>query len=602
MFRHIRWRIAFPFIALILTIMVLLIIYLSDFVRDVYQENLQTRLYAQARLIADAITAAVPSLPPAMLDERIDYYAQIIGMRVTLIAPNGVVWGDSHEDWAVMENHLYRPEVQQALTQGQGSSIRYSNTLRSDMMYVAVPMRVNSRVIAVLRLSMSLDEINKQINRLHQVVFLVGLAATLLTVLLALFIADLIAQPLHRLTLMAERMAQGHMDVHLLSVTRDEVGQLAHAFNEMATQLRARIKDLNAETIRLSAVLDHIASGVFITDQEGLVQLINPAAASLLQTSPQVALGRTVAQVARHHELIELWQHCRESGQEQMAVVEMGVQGIFLQVLVQPFQSDDAPGYLFLLQDLTRLRHLETIRRDLISNISHELRTPLAGIKALVETLRDGALQDPPAAQRFLDRMETEVDALTQMLEELLELSRIESGKMPLRLRPVDIADLIHETRQRLEPQAERTDLDVTVDLPTDLPPVLAEPERIQQVLTNLLHNAIKFTPNGGHIFISADVQGDQLQVAVRDTGIGILPDDLPRIFERFYKADRSRSGGGTGLGLAIAKHIVQAHGGRIWAVSPWIDPETQRRRQGSIFYFTLPLAGVAAQGSSKDR
>jgi two-component system phosphate regulon sensor histidine kinase PhoR len=245
------------------------------------------------------------------------------------------------------------------------------------------------------------------------------------------------------------------------------------------------------------------------------------------------------------------------------------------------------------------------VRRDFISNISHELRTPLAGLKALADTLRDGALEDPPAARRFLDRIETEVDALTQMVEELLELSRIESGRMPLRLQPTAVADVVLPPAERLSPQVERAELNLVVDLPEDLPPVLTEQERMQQVVTNIVHNAIKFTPADGRIVVSGrtlqvedDSQalldlyglepgtipaGEWVVLSVQDTGIGIPAQDLDRIFERFYKIDRARSGGGTGLGLAIAKHIVQAHGGQIWAES--------REGQGSTFYFTLPVA-----------
>jgi two-component system phosphate regulon sensor histidine kinase PhoR len=245
------------------------------------------------------------------------------------------------------------------------------------------------------------------------------------------------------------------------------------------------------------------------------------------------------------------------------------------------------------------------VRRDFISNISHELRTPLAGLKALADTLRDGALEDPPAARRFLDRIEVEVDALTQMVEELLELSRIESGRMPLRLRPVSVSDVVLPPVERLLPQAERAELELEVDLPEDLERVLTEPERMQQVVTNLVHNAIKFTPAGGRILVSGRMlevgedgqpasgsyglapetvpAGKWVVLSVQDTGIGIPAEDLDRIFERFYKIDRARSGGGTGLGLAIAKHIVQAHGGQIWAES--------REGVGSTFYFTLPTA-----------
>jgi two-component system phosphate regulon sensor histidine kinase PhoR len=242
-----------------------------------------------------------------------------------------------------------------------------------------------------------------------------------------------------------------------------------------------------------------------------------------------------------------------------------------------------AEGYLVILQDLTRVRRLETVRRDFISNISHELRTPLAGLKALVDTLRGGAIKDRSAAKRFLKRMDIEVDTLTQMVEELLELSRIESGQAPLHLAPTSVAELVIPPVDRLRPQAERAGLKITVLLPPELPPVVADPDRARLVLTNLVHNAVKFTPPGGVITVATQPAGDEVILSVQDTGVGIPADDLSRIFERFYKADRARSGGGTGLGLAIAKHIVQGHGGRIWAESV--------EGQGSTFHFTLPVA-----------
>ncbi len=248
---------------------------------------------------------------------------------------------------------------------------------------------------------------------------------------------------------------------------------------------------------------------------------------------------------------------------------------------------------MLVLQDLTQMRRLETVRRDFISNISHELRTPLASLKALVDTLRDGALDDPPAARHFINRIEVEVDALTQMVQELLELSRIESGQAPLRLRPTLVADIVLPPVERLQPQADRNELTVTVDLPADLPPVLADAERAQQVVTNLVHNAIKFTPRGGAVHVSATAVGDEVEISVSDTGIGIAAEDLPRIFERFYKADRARASGGTGLGLAIARHVVQGHGGRIWA-------ESQQGR-GSRFAFTLLRAGDLANHGQTD-
>jgi two-component system phosphate regulon sensor histidine kinase PhoR len=581
MFRSIRWRLAIPYMILILLSMVGLAIYLSDLARDAHLADLQAQLTAEARLVGDALASSPACAEPDDVDHLARHYADLLDARVTIIGVEGTVLGESHEDRAQMDNHLYRPEVQQALAKGQGSSIRFSRTVGYEMMYVAVPVTAEDRVTSIVRVALPLRQIEANVARLRWAILSAALLAALGAALLAVLVAERTAHPVRQLTEVVQHMAKGDLSARLLSSTRDEIGTLTRAFNQMADRLRETITTLAEERSRLTTVLDNMADGVLITDDKGHVRLINPAAIRLLDTTEEHALERSFAQVVRHYQLIELWKHCRETSEEQIEVVELSLQGPFLQAIATPLQEAEPRAYLIILQDLTRVRQLETVRRDFISNISHELRTPLASLRAVADTLRDGALEDPPAARRFLDRMDTEVDALTQMVEELLELSRIESGQVPFRLEPVAVADVVLPSVERLRPQAERAVLRLAVDLPSDLPLVWADAERIQQVVTNLVHNAIKFTPSGGEVTISAAAGEGEVVVSVHDTGVGIPANDLPRIFERFYKADHARSGGGTGLGLAIAKHIVQGHGGRIWAESI--------EGRGSTFYFSLP-------------
>jgi len=232
-------------------------------------------------------------------------------------------------------------------------------------------------------------------------------------------------------------------------------------------------------------------------------------------------------------------------------------------VIGMPLKTSEKGSTLILFQDLTQLRRLETVRRDFISNVSHELRTPLASLKALGETLQEGALDDPPAARRFILRMETEIDNLTQLVNELLELSRIESGKVPLSFHRIQPCALLGPACERMELQVARAGLELVLDCRPDLPVVFADPDRITQVVINLIHNAVKFTPPGGKITLSAYQDGEFIVFFVKDTGVGIPQDDLDRIFERFYKADRARSGGGTGLGLSIARHSLNNNASR---------------------------------------
>ncbi len=408
------------------------------------------------------------------------------------------------------------------------------------------------------------------------------LAAAALLVSLAAFQAERAARTVRQLTAAAERIAGGDLSARILSRDAGDIGHLAHAFNRMAGKLEEEMLQSAREHDRLNTVLQVMVDGVLIINRKGIVRLINPAAAALLQSTEEDALHRSFVQVVRDHRIAEVWQRCQRTHIQESAALDLGA-GRFLRVVVTPLLSGPDHGYLVLLQDLSRMRHLQTIRQDFISNVSHELRTPLASLRALVDTLRDGALDDPPTAQRFLDRMETEVDSLTQLVQELLELSRIESGRVPLRLSPTPAADAVAPGAERLRPQAERAQITLEIDLPPDLPPVLVDAERIRQVVTNLVHNAIKFTPPGGRVRVSAQPGAGRLVVTVQDTGVGIARQELPRIFERFYKTDRARAGGGTGLGLAIVKHLVQAHEGDIWAES--------NLGEGSRFHFSLPLA-----------
>ncbi|MFZ5878215.1 MAG: sensor histidine kinase [Chloroflexota bacterium] len=358
-----------------------------------------------------------------------------------------------------------------------------------------------------------------------------------------------------------------------------ELGELASALNSRLSSLNLQLSTLHIEHAKLSAILDQLTDGVLIADADGRIQFDNPAAERLFGDR---LLGRSVTETLRHHQLIQAWQRSHEKDELQSESVELPARKQFLQLVVIPDRYVHG-GSLLLVQDLTRLRRLETVRRDFISNLSHELRTPLASLRALTETLQDGALEDPPAAHRFLGQISVEVDALTQMVAELLELSRIESGQIALDLKPASASELLSSAAGRMRLQAERAGLSLRVEPEAGLPRVCADRSRLEQVLVNLIHNAVKFTRPGGEVALLAEPAEGAVCFVVRDTGVGIPADDLSRIFERFYKSDRSRSGGGTGLGLSIARHIVEAHGGRIWAES--------RQGEGSSFFFTIPNA-----------
>lgn len=584
MFRSLRWRITLLFASLIALTVLSLGVYLTTQARAFLIRDLQEDLQLSAVLLVDTIEniALMPANADLLNDLAKKWYEDL-GLRVTIIALDGTVLAESNEDRLSMENHADREEVVQALVTGVGMSIRFSNTLGFETLYVAVPVLEETGPVGTLRLAIPLDEVEDNIFSLQRTI----LAAAAITILISILVVDIISRstvrPLRALTLAARKISAGERFLQQTPNSRDEVGELARALNQMSDRLRGQVDALNAEKEKLSTILQEIESGVLMVDPHGRIALINQAAERIFNIDADDALDRSLVETLRLYQVVDVWKQAMENRRAEIQLFDLVRKARSLQVIATPLGAVLEGHVLLIFQDLTQIRRLETIRRDFISNISHELRTPLASLKALTETLMDGALEDPPAARRFLTRIETEVDSLSLMVRELLELARIESGRVPLEIERVAPIRLVSGAVERLVLQAERAGLEIMIQCEENLPEVYADPPRMQQVLMNLLHNAIKFTPPAGQIVLFTELSrsGERVMFGVLDTGVGIPAEDLPRIFERFYKADRARSGGGTGLGLAISKHLVEAHGGRIWAES--------EQGVGSRFYFELP-------------
>jgi two-component system phosphate regulon sensor histidine kinase PhoR len=580
MFRSIRWRIAAAFAVVVVLCILGLSLYLAHFVRNEHIDNLKIQLADQAWIVADSSAPYFVSDGTAELNALAVRLGDLISGRVTIIAGDGTVLGDSQEDPAGMENHSDRPEVAQALTGIVGTSIRHSETLSRDMMYVAVPIEADSAIVGAARVSLPLTAINRTIGHINRVIAAAAVIAAVIGVAAALQLTRITVNPIKKLTQASKRMAEGDLGQEIHVKSSDEVGDLARAFNRMSYRVKETMGLVTAERDKMAVILAHMGDAILAVDGEGRVTMVNTAAERILRLSRENVVGRTFIEVVRDYELDALLQLCLKSGEEQIGLVEITARRQSLGVIVTPFKGES--GCLMLIQDLTEMRKLETARRDFIANLSHELRTPIASLKALTETLQAGAIHDPSVAADFLDKMNTEADRLAQMADELGELSRIESGEAPLKKELVEVSGVVTRVTERLRAQAERAGLLLETRLDPELPQIPADRGRLEQVLLNLIHNAIKFTRPGGRVSVTAVTDGQYLTVSVADTGVGISTDDLPRVFERFYKADRARAGGGTGLGLAIAKHIVEAHQGRIWVESV--------EGRGSTFSFSLPL------------
>ncbi|MDD5288119.1 MAG: ATP-binding protein [Dehalococcoidales bacterium] len=579
--RSYQWRITIPLIILIIISMGVLGIYLTTSVRNSRIDNLRFHLEQEAKITAEAVLPLLPR-PNNEIDTLVDKLGQEIDTRITIIAPDGTVLGDSLEDPATMENHATRPEVVDALATGVGESTHFSTTLNEQLMYVATTITDNGELLGIARVALPLTAVSASVNQVTRIIVLATVVIAVLAVLAAWLITRRITQPIRELTRASKGIASGQFGQKIAIQTKDEVGQLARAFNEMSGNLKSTLDSMSTEKNRLASILANMADGVIMTDLYGDIVLANRAAGRLLNFKEESAAGRPVIEAVHDHEIDEVLKKCLNTGQEQTIQFESGSAKRFLRAITVPLKNQvRLNGALILLQDLTELRNMQTMRRELVGNISHELRTPIAGIKAMAETLRDGATDDKEAARDFISRIEGEADKLTQMVAELTQLSRIESGQAELKMEPVNINMLIDDAIAELTPLAERQQVTLLKESAQNLPAVQADKDRIRQTIINLVHNAIKFNKTGGKVTVSTGYDSSSLEVSVADTGTGISKDDLHHVFERFFKADEARTSGGSGLGLAIAKHTVQAHGGEIHARS--------EEGKGSTFTFTLP-------------
>jgi two-component system phosphate regulon sensor histidine kinase PhoR len=449
---------------------------------------------------------------------------------------------------------------------------------------ISLPIQMADQQPFVLVVTSSLTSINKLIQNSWFVGSIIALLLFLVSLAVVVRLINTMVRPLQELS---GSISQENADLSISIPDferSNEIGQLERGFRQLTEKMDKQIQELTAEQQKFLTILSNMTDGLLILDGQGFIQLINPEGVRIFAIEDEgAALNRPLIEVARHHQLVELWKVVQASGQQQSITFETGHRRLFLQAVATPLTQSIPGGTLMLIQDLTQIRRLEVVRRDFVSNVSHELRTPIASLKLITETLVEGAIDDTVAAHRFLILMEHEIDNLAQMVEELLELSRIESGRVPIKRKKLDPCEVMCLAVERMQLQAQRAGISLRLDCPDNLPKIFADDERISHVFINLLSNAIKFTPEGGEIVVAARQEVKRVIFSVHDSGVGIPQEDIDRIFERFYKVDRARSSGGTGLGLSIAKHTVEAHKGQIWAESA--------EGQGSTFYFSLPIA-----------
>jgi len=584
--KSLRMKFTVGFIALALISMFVSGVYLIKVLDSYFMDNLRDKLLVEARLVREMVINEfdVPK-PTSAMENLAGQLGKVTSTRITIIDANGTVLGDSQQAPDQMENHLQRPEIQQALKEGVGITERESTTLNTEMMYLALPVEENGETKGFVRLALPLTEITMALSRLWGMLITALLLATVLAGVLGFKLAQRLTRPIQEMTAAAQKIAGGDFSLRTYTTNQDEIGLLGQALNQMAQQLKETIDEVSTGKSKLESVLANMVSGVIFLRQDGRIDLINPAARQILGIKQEIFKGRQQVEIIRNYQLSSLIFKTLETRK----VVKQDLSILFphertVEVNITPIsdREDSNLGVVVVLHDITDFRKLERMRTDFVANVSHELKTPITSLKGYAETLLDGALDDTETSREFIKIILNESERLRILINDLLELSRIESAVDPIQWQKINVPSFLRSLEVKLKPLLDARQIQLEISLPEKLSFAWGDYSMIEQVMTNLIDNAIKYSPVGSRVKTQVSEQDEGILFEVIDSGIGIPEQDLTRIFERFYRVDkgRSRKLGGTGLGLAIVKHILEIHGSQIKVESA--------PGRGSRFYFIL--------------
>lgn len=565
--------------------------YLVSSFRDFHKSQIRIELEQSSILIEDKVRQLLATEQFNTLNN----YCVRVGKeginRMTVVLPDGTVVADSHHDRAAMDNHADRPEIAKVLANGVSASVtRFSETLHESMVYHAMPIENGGDVIGIVRLARPVRAINSTLHAIQWKVGIAWLIAVILSSFIILNFAQRITKPFENFKHYIERIARGETQElnRLLPVAfPNEIEGLAEALNLMALRLDERSVTIRQQRFEEEAILSSMTEAVLAVDEHACILKINRATATLFHLNIEECRGQKLQELVRHHELNQFVERILTSNDPVSAEINLFIpQPLYLQAHGARLRNiqGEALGAVIVLNDVTKLKRLENIRKDFVANVSHELRTPITSIKGFVETLQDGAIEEPTAARRFLTIIGRQADRLSTIIEDLLSLSKIEQdqGKIELDLQEKSLQASLRSAIQACKEKGESKDITITLDCPGTLHPHL-HPSLFEQAVINLIDNAIKYSAPMTKVCITAFESGQEIQIDVVDQGPGIPKESHSRLFERFYRVDKARSRelGGTGLGLSIVKHIIQAHKGRVTLQS--------ELEKGSTFSIILP-------------
>ncbi|MEI7024790.1 two-component system histidine kinase PnpS [Paenibacillus sp. y28] len=572
-------------------------LYVAKELKDSHIASLQDHMKRESKIIL----STVPWGAEMNETEQLGYFSekarllhQNTDVRVTFVRADGLVLGDTNRDPGDMDNHLSREEIVNARERGYGDAIRYSSTLGQNMMYSAYPVLDSSgKTIGYIRLAISLMDVEATIERLWRTLFLGLLVLFVVAGAISYRIAGSLTRPLEKIIRVAQQIAKMNYTARVPILRKDEIGQLGKALNAMADSLEFQMNRIQENEGRLQSVLENMISGVVMIDGEGKIVLLNRSAEEILGFSSGELLGRPFTEAKQQYELTQLIKECiekRDHIRDEMNFYFPEERMLEINLVPMVREDDEWGGVVIVLHDITAIRRLEKMRSEFVANVSHELKTPIAAVKGFAETLLAGAMNDKETAKSFLQIIFDESERLNRLIGDILELSKIESRRIPLQFSPVDMQLFISNMVDMMRTEAAKKRIELDMQVPRGLY-AEADEDRLRQIVMNLLSNGINYTPEGGKVKVKVDVvtspgaaEADTMRITISDTGIGIPKKDLPRIFERFYRVDKARSrvSGGTGLGLSIVKHLVELHKGTIRVES--------EIGMGSRFIIDLPL------------
>jgi two-component system phosphate regulon sensor histidine kinase PhoR len=536
------------------------------FIRDEIQKTLTANI--EQELIADAYLIDLNSLQK--ISGQLQLISQLSKARITLIDAQGKVTADSEKSAEIMENHLNRPEVQEARVRGKGRSIRFSSTIGVDMLYIAIPIKKDSAITGYVRLARPLLEVRHSIKNVTGTIFLVTLIIVAFSLILALLFSYWLTAPIIKMEKFTEKLREGKSAGAIFLKTSDETKILADNINYLVDELRTQLKSANDEKAKLVTAFSSMTEGLMILDSGDRIEAVNPSLDDMLASQYGDVKGKTLMEAFRNVELQKAFLQFKATKQSVSQEITLGnIEPVILNISASKVEgSSDEEKNMIVFHDITRLKKLERVRADFVANVTHEIRTPLTAILGYLETIKDGAIENKDQERKFMEIIINHAQRLNRLVEDLLTISKIELGEMNFHFEQVSLSDIITNVIPLIEPKANLKKIKVDNRIADKLQSITADKDKLIQVFVNILDNAVKFTQDAGEITIEAaeDAAKDGISVSITDTGIGIPESEVARLGERFYRVDKTRSRdlGGTGLGLSIVKHLMIAHGGRL--------------------------------------